>query len=141
MKTSKVPGNPFTVILLGIIYDTKKKRILIGKREKADHYLPKLTWAFPGGRAEPGEELEATLKSKIKEETGVNTANLGMIFAKVYPEKEDLLAIYYLCELINGKEKPAGDLKELKWAKPEELEEFFTTSFHSHLKEYILNLK
>lgn len=130
----------FKVVLHGIIFDTKTKKILIGKREN-DPYIPNLSWCFPGGKLDYNEILDEVLKRKIKEKTGLDTENLGAIFAKIYPEKKELLAIYYLCEVIGGKEKPAGDLKELKWVVPEELEKYFTTSFHPKLKEYIINLK
>lgn len=130
----------FMVILLGIIFDPKEKKILIGRREN-DPYISNLSWVFPGGRAIPKEELEDSLKRKIKEETGFDVENLGAVFAKIYPEKREFLSIYYLCETKNGEEKPGGDIKELKWVAPEELEKHFTTSFHPHLKEYILNLR
>jgi len=131
----------FKVILLGIIFDPKTKKILIGRREN-DPYIPKLSWVFPGGKATQDEELEKTLKRKIKEKTGLEIENLGSVFTTRIPsEKKDLLLIYYLCEVITGEEKSSEDLKELKWVNPEELEEHFTTSFHETLKEYIMNLK
>lgn len=134
------PGVARFPIVLGIIYNPKDKKILIGKRED-DPYLSKLTWCFPGGTPKLDEELEDALIRTIKEKTGLEVANLGTIFAKTYSEKRDFLAIYYLCEKISGEEKFLGDFKEIKWVSPEELENHFTTSFHPHLKEYILNLK
>jgi 8-oxo-dGTP diphosphatase len=147
MKTKKINNKKqengiFLVILLGIIFDPSTRKILIGKRIK-DKYLKKLTWAFPGGRPYFHEDLEKALKREIKEETNLNVESLGSVFAKVYPEKENLLAIYYLCEIKSGKEKPGEDFVELKWVNPEELQKYFktSTSFHPKLKEYILNLK
>ena len=130
----------FFPIVLGIIFNPKTKKILIGKRPE-DKDVPKLVWSFPGGRPEHNEELEESIKREVKEETGLNVESLGVIFAKTYPEKKDLLAIYYLCEIIDGKEKVGQDFLELKWVNPEELEKYFTTSFHPKLKEYILGLK
>lgn len=130
----------FATILLGVVFDPKTKKILISKRKK-DKYVPELTWGFIGGRPEYKKELDEELKKKIKEKSGFNVESLGTIFAKVYPEKEELLAIYYLCEVVGGKEKLGEDIEELKWVSPEELESYFTTSFHPHLKEYILNLR
>ncbi|MBM3228278.1 NUDIX domain-containing protein [Candidatus Pacearchaeota archaeon] len=132
--------NKFDVVLLGIIFDPKTKRILIGRREK-DPYVPKLTWCFPGGRLGYNEDVEKTLVEKIKEKTGLKIENLGSIFARTLPEKKDFVMIYFLCEVVGGKEKAGGDFKELKWVKPEELKNHFTTSFHPHLKEYVMNLK
>lgn len=130
----------FNVILLAVIFDPAKKKILIGRREN-DPYVPELTWCFPGGRLELGKDPDQVLKKKVKEKTGLNVKNLGAIFTKTYPEKEDLVAIYFLCEAVGGKAKASDDFKELKWVNPEEIEKHFTTSFHPRLKEYILNLK
>jgi len=130
----------FVVLLQGVVYNPETKKILIGKREN-DPNISELTWCFPGGRLNPGEDLETVLKKRIKEKTGLDIENLGTIFAKTYPEKKEFLSIYYLCEVVSGEEKSADDFIEVKWVSPEELENYFTTSFHPKLKEYILNLK
>lgn len=130
----------FNVILLGIIFDPKKKRILIGRREN-DPFVPRLKWTPPGGRIIPGKNLEESLKMKIKEQTGLEIENLGNIFAMIPEEKKEFILLLYLCEVIKGKEKVGGNLKEIKWVKPEELDSYFTIAYHPHLKEYILNLK
>ena len=130
----------FQNILLAVIFNPKTKKILIGRREK-DPQIEELTWCFPGGRPSKEEELEDSLKKKIKLKTGYEASNLGAIFAKNYPENREIIATYYLCEIIGGEEKPGDDLIELKWVSPEELESHFTTSFHPNLKEYIMNLK
>ena len=132
--------NDFKVILLGVIYNPSTKKILIGRREN-DPHIPKLSWVFPGGRLNKGENLGKSFKERIQETTNLEVANLGAIFAKTYPEKENFMAVYFLCEIRSGEEKAGGDIKELKWVDVEELEKHFTTSFHPRLKEYILNLK
>ncbi len=129
----------FHMILLGVIFDPKTRKILIGRREK-DPYIPELGWCFPGGKLNYNEGLDTALKKEIKEKTGLNVENLGAIFAKTYPEKKEFLSIYYLCEVIEGEMKSGGNFKELKWVNSEELEGYFTTSFHPQLKEYIMNL-
>lgn len=128
----------FKIALLGIVFDPKTKRILIGRREKNDINL---TWCFPGGRLNFNEDVEAALKKRINERTNLKVESLGCVFTRVPPEQENLLLAYFLCEVSGGKEKPGDKYKELKWVKPEELEKHFTTSFHPQLKEYILNLK
>ncbi len=129
----------FSVIGLAVIFDTSKKKILIGRREN-DPYLKELTWAFPGGRANHEEDIDKSLKKAVKEKTGYRIKNLGAIFAKTYPEKPNLLSVYFFCEYIEGKEKVGGDFKELKWVSPKEIEKHFTTSYHPKLKEFIDNL-
>ena len=129
----------FNVIALAIIFDTSKKKILIGRREN-DPYVPKLSWAFPGGKANHEEDIDKSLKKAVKEKTGYTIKNLGAIFAKTYPEKKDLLSVYFFCEFIEGKEKVGGEFKELKWVSPKEISKYFTTSYHPKLKEYIDDL-
>jgi len=130
----------FLVNVSGIVFNTKTKKILIGKREN-DPYIPQLSWSFPGGRPEYGEELEEGLKREIKKKTGLEVESLGAVFAKTYPEKREFLTIYYLCEVIGGKERAGEKFKEIKWVSAEEVESHFTTSFHPNLKEYIMSLK
>lgn len=132
--------NDFKVILLGIIYDPEKKKILIGRREN-DPYFPGLSWVFPGGRLNQGEDVGKAFKDRIRETTGLEVGNLGSVFTKNYPDKEGLISVHFLCEIREGEPKANGKIKELKWVDPEELETYFTTSFHSRLKEYIINLK
>jgi len=130
----------FKVILLGVIYDPKTRKILLGRREN-DPYIPKLTWCFPGGMLKVGENVDKALKKMIKKETGYDVKNLGAIFSRVPKERKDFVIIYYLCEVFKGKEKKGGDLLELKWVYPEDVEKHFQTSFNPRLKEYILNLQ
>jgi len=130
----------FNVILLGIIYNPSTKKILIGRREN-DPYVSGLAWTPPGGRIIPGKDLENSLKIKIKEQTGFDIENLGNIFAMIPKEKKNFILLLYLCEVVSGEEKVGGNLKEIKWVKPEELDNYFTIAYHPHLREYILNLK
>ncbi len=139
MELKNFEKGVFLVNVLGIVFDTKTRKILIGKREE-DPSISELSWCFPGGTPNYDEELEDALKKEIKEKTGLNIENLGAIFAKTYPEKKEFLSVYYLCEAISGEAKPEGSFKELKWVSAEELEKYFTTSFHPRLKEYIMNL-
>jgi len=129
----------FEVIVLGIIFDTKTQKVLIGKRKDPKDFNG-LTWAFPGGRPEVGEELETSVKREVKEETNIDIESLGVIFAKTYPEKRDLISIYFLCEVIEGEEKANEDFSEMKWVSLNEIKDYFTTSYHPKLKEYLEGL-
>ena len=130
----------FLVNVIGIVFDTKTKQILIGKREN-DQYMPELSWCFPGGTASYEEELDHYLKEEVKTKTNLDVEPIGVIFAKTYPENRKIMSVYYLCGITGGEEKAGDAFSEIKWVDPEELEEHFTTSFHHKLKEYILNLK
>lgn len=133
-------ADKFNVVVLGIIYNPETKKILLGRREN-DPYIKNLSWCFPSGRVNHGDEIDKTLKNKIKFKTGYEIKNLGAIFSRIYPERKDLLQVYFLCEIFKGKEKPSDDLVELKWVSPDEVESHLGVTFNTRLKEYILNLK
>ena len=130
----------FNVVIVGIIFDPAKKKILIGRRED-DPNLPSLKWCFPGGRLDHGEDLDEKLKKRLKNQTGYHVKNLGSVFTKTHPEKENLVAIYFLCEAYKGEEKAGDNVIELKWVSPEEVEDHFETELPTRLKEYIMSLR
>ncbi|MBU0959002.1 MAG: NUDIX domain-containing protein [Nanoarchaeota archaeon] len=139
MDNNLLEKDKMHAIVLGIIFDPAEKKILIGKREN-DPNLPNLSWCFPGGILKPGDEVDKTLKAHVKAKTGYDIKNLGAIFSKIYDEKEDLLAVYFLTQVFAGEENPGGNLTELKWVSPTELETYFTTSFNKKLQQYLLDL-
>jgi len=77
----------FEVVALGVILDTKTKKILIGKREH-NPPIKNLDWTLPGGRVNNGEDVDEALKRGIKEKTGLEVENLGAIFAQAPPKKK-----------------------------------------------------
>jgi len=129
----------FEVVVLGVIFNPQEKKILIGRREN-DPYIKELTWCFPGGRLQVGEDVDQALKRNIEAKTGYIVKNLGAIFSKTYPEKKDLVSIYFLTEVFEGEEKPGRDMIELKWISPNELEKYFKISLHRKLKEFLNDL-
>lgn len=130
----------FLVNILGIVYNPKTKKILIGRREN-DPYIKKLSWSFPGGMPAYKEELEHYLKHEIKIKTGVDVEIKKIVFAKTYPEKREFLSIYYHCEAVGGKEAAGEKFVEVKWVKPTEVKKYFTTSLHPKLLEYLKSLE
>lgn len=137
---NKLRKGVFLVVSLGIIFDTKTRKILIARRD-GDPNIKKLRWGFPGGRPKYGKDLERDLERVINARTGLRVKNLGAVFSRVLEENKKILLIYYLCEVVGGKEKSGGDFVELKWVKPKDLQKYFTTSFDKRLKEYLINLR
>lgn len=133
----------FLVNVLGIVYNPKTKKILIGCREN-DPYIKELTWCFPGGRPGYKDDLEQYLKNEIRKKTGLDINVKKVIFAKTYPEKREFLSIYYYCETKGNAEKeakPSDKFVELKWVKPTEVTGYFTTSIHEKVLEFLITLE
>jgi hypothetical protein len=80
------------------------------------------------------------LKRKIKEKTGYEVKNLGSIFSNTHPLRKDIFIVYFLCEVFKGKPKPGGDLVELKWVDPKDIENHTKRTLNTRLKEYIMNI-
>ncbi|MEK6819815.1 MAG: NUDIX hydrolase [Nanoarchaeota archaeon] len=137
MIEAEVPLN----LALGIVFDTENKKILIAKRKK-QAYITGLTWCFPGAKIDYEQDLEEAIKLGIKEKTGLRVESLGSIFAETHLRNEGkLFSVYYLCELISGKEKLSDEFEEMKWISPSEVEEHFETELHPILREYLESLE
>ncbi len=132
--------NPkFEVIVIGIILDSEKKKILIGKRKKG-HDSNLLGWCFPGGRLNPGDDIDKSLKEKVKLKTGYSVKNIGTFFSRTYLEKPELVSISFLTKVFEGEEMPGDDFEELKWVDVKDLENYFKIPMHKKLKEFLSEL-
>lgn len=139
MDWSRFDSGVYLVNVLAVIYNPKARKILIGRREK-DPYVKELTWCFPGGRPSYKEDLEFYLKEAVREKTNLDIEVKKIVFAKTYPEKREFLSIYYLAEVTGGEEKPGDKFVEIKWVNPHEIKDYFTTSIHPKLLEYLKTL-
>jgi len=113
----------FYVRIVGIIFNPKERKILIGKNKGDKNY------SFVDG------ELKSGLKRVTKEKTGYDISNLGSIFAGL--RKKDELAIYFLCEIKNGKEIRGAKVEKIRWVKAKEIEKLINEKLPGKLKEYL----
>jgi ADP-ribose pyrophosphatase YjhB (NUDIX family) len=128
----------YLVTTLAIIH--KDGKVLIGKRIN-DPHVKELTWVFPGGRPDYGKDLEESLREAVREKTGLEV-NVGkLVFARTFKEKNTILLLYYYAEPIGGEEKTSETVVELKWVKPTEVTEYFTTSVDTKVMEFLENLE
>ena len=129
----------FLVRVLGIVYDPKKKQILIGRTEN-DPFIPKLSWQFPGGRPAYEQDLEFYLKLEIKKKTGLDVVVKKIVFARTYEVKREFLSIFYHCEP-SGKAKAGEKFVELKWIKPTDVKKYFYPPVHPEVLKYLKTLE
>ncbi|MCR4327373.1 MAG: NUDIX domain-containing protein [Nanoarchaeota archaeon] len=127
--------NMFKVKIVGIIFDPKTRKILVGKSKEDKVY------SFLEGALSQEEELDNELKKITKEKTGYIVHNLGSIYAENYLEDKEKLKLYFLCEATEGEEKRGKEVKELQWIKPSEAEEKLNVKFPTRLREFILGLE
>lgn len=119
-------------INLGIVQNSNEEVLVVrrvrvekGKDEKI------LKWAFPGGKQKLGESRKECVEREILDETGYQVFWIKEISLRVHPEISVIVA-YHACKLKEegAIKKPAQpwEIAEVRWVKPEELKELFTTS-------------
>lgn len=126
-----------TKVVLGLIQ--KGGQFVIIKRRKP---LLHLEWAFPGGIIKPGETEEQAVIREVQEEVGMDVEVIGEKLLERKHPNTLVQVCYYPCAPLNSKEPIIGEeyeIVEVKWAKPEEVLEFFTSDVHPVIREYILS--
>lgn len=122
---------PKPAIVVGISIINKKDRVIIGLRKNADPNIKDLHWTFSSGKF-ASLNFEKELLATIKRETGFTAKILQLVHARLIPDSPNkkirIIALYYHCKIVGGKQKPGGDFKELKWVPAIEVSRHFTTS-------------
>jgi ADP-ribose pyrophosphatase YjhB (NUDIX family) len=130
------------VIGLGIVV-SKERRVLIGSRRVKDKWVKNLTWVFPGGRFS-SLDFEAEIMAIIKKETGLIVRVKSLVAARVHPDSGfkalQIVALYFDCLPVGGKEKAGGDLKELRWVRGGDVFKYFTTSTCDEVTRFLFCL-
>jgi len=102
-------------------------RVVLVKRGRA----PLLgEWSIPGGLLETGETLRQGAEREALEETGlvVRATELLGVFERRVPDDEKRIRYHYvlidfLCEVISGELKAAGDADDARWFSLTEISE------------------
>jgi 8-oxo-dGTP diphosphatase len=109
-----------TVVAALIVRDS---RVLICQRKRGGSFP--LKWEFPGGKVEPGENLETALVRELSEELGI-IATIGREIWRTtyqYPGKpEPLLVVSNLADV--GVQIPKMDresFEQISWVTPADL--------------------
>ncbi len=143
MEESKSPEKTSKFVNLGIVIN-KKGEVLIIKRKKEEKTKTGkiFLWSFPGGMQEKGETREERVVDEVLKETGYKVKPVRQIHLRLHPDTLTMIA-YFLCELES--EEPVQEIEEkdeveeVRWVKPEELKNYFTTDIDPEVKK-LLNI-
>lgn len=109
-----------TIKVVAAIIENNENEILCALRSPSMS-LPNL-WEFPGGKVEPGENINTALEREIEEELGCRIKALEVFCDTVH--EYDSFKINLICitsSIISG-EPIASEHSKLIWLKPENLQ-------------------
>jgi ADP-ribose pyrophosphatase YjhB (NUDIX family) len=92
----------------------KDTNILLGKRNKDPE---RGKWVLVGGKVEPFEPLELTLKREVREEVGIEIDQLKLynVYEIVNPPNEHRIIIYWTANYLSGEIRPSSDISEARF--------------------------
>jgi len=114
-----IPRKLLLVVAAALVDD--QGRVLIAQRPAGKAFAG--LWEFPGGKVEPGENLEAALVRELGEELGISVDAAALepfAFASHAYEAFDLLMPLYLLRSWDGVPQPM-EAQSLGWAHPAEM--------------------
>ncbi len=112
---------PFQVIGVGVVLNGSGQ-VLIDQR-LPEGLLGGL-WEFPGGKQEPGETIEATIRRELREELDIE-AEVGeelVVVEHAYSHKR-LRFVVHLCRWLSGEPRPLAS-QEVRWVMPADLDAY-----------------
>lgn len=109
----------YQVTIKGVLVNPKTKKALVLLRNNGEIEF----WDLPGGRTEPGELIEETLKRELKEELlNLKEYVIDKIFYSFKIEHAQLILICYRIELDLEKVELSDEHKGYRWISFEEID-------------------
>jgi A/G-specific adenine glycosylase len=112
---------PFQVIGVGVVLN-EFGQVLIDQR--LNEGLLGGLWEFPGGKQEPGEAIEATIRRELQEELAIE-AEVGdelITLEHAYSHKR-LRFVVHLCRWLSGEPQPLAS-QQVQWVDPAQLGDY-----------------
>lgn len=118
-------------VALGAIF--KDGKVLLVERAKREGDL---TWGFPGGKIDPGEDASNAVFREVLEETGIECNELTFL-GELLHEKRGVHISYWQGVAGRGEARIMEPEKALSviWATPEEAEALITSEISLYFRE------
>ena len=112
---------PFQVIGVGVVRNGVGE-VLIDQR--LNEGLLGGLWEFPGGKQEPGELIDETIRRELAEELAIEV-EVGeelIVVEHAYSHKR-LCFVVHLCTWLSGEPQPLAS-QQVRWVRPDQLGEY-----------------
>jgi 8-oxo-dGTP diphosphatase len=110
---------PIEVVTAIIRHDGK---VLLTRRREGTHLAG--FWEFPGGKAHPGESMEAALIREVREEIGVRIKVGSLIDEETHTYTDRTVHLHFFnAHIVEGTPRPMG-VADLVWAFPSQLDRY-----------------
>ena len=108
-------------VAVGVLIDNAN-RVLLARRQKGTHLEG--YWEFPGGKVEPGENVETALARELREELGVEVGETSPMMAvnHDYGEKQVLLDVHRV--LSWAREPHGAEGQPIAWVSQSALDDY-----------------
>jgi 8-oxo-dGTP diphosphatase len=120
-------------IAAAIIIDAGK--VLMVRRRVSEG---RLSWQFPAGEVEAGENGEDAAVRETLEEVGLTVGALKTLGERVHPQTGRTM-IYVACQVIDGEAHvaDADELDQVEWCDHAKLTEYVPYPFYEPVQDYI----
>ncbi|MFD4987406.1 NUDIX hydrolase [Streptomyces sp. NPDC058374] len=97
-----------------------------------------LSWQFPAGEVEPGEEREAAAVRETQEKTGLTVEAVKLLGERVHPTTGRLMS-YTACRIRGGTAHVADteELAELSWVAHGDILEYVSYGLFEPVQDYL----
>jgi 8-oxo-dGTP diphosphatase len=106
---------PTMIVVAGLIWQTGN--LLICQRRRGQAH--ELKWEFPGGKVEPGETYEESLRRELHEELGIE-ADIGLERYRTYHHYPGLYTVHLIFFDIDAFQGQLCNhvFEQIRWAAP-----------------------
>lgn len=110
-------------------------RVLMVRRRVSEGQL---SWQFPAGEVEHGEEREAAAVREAQEETGLTIEAVKLLGERVHPKTCRLMS-YTACQTLGGTAHVADteELVELAWVSHGDIPEYVPYGLFEPVQDYL----
>jgi 8-oxo-dGTP diphosphatase len=109
----------FPVIEVTAAVIRRAGRYLVARRGAGQHLAG--LWEFPGGKRDPGEDIEACLRRELLEELGVEPRGVEWIDSVPWAYPERRVVLHFFRCTIAGQEVQAREGQPIRWLTPRQL--------------------